>query len=247
MAVPETPYVWIGAKHFTVANRAPVGVVIHWSVTSDLTAIDNVFNGTREASAHYGVGDSLPVHQYVRERDIAWHAGDWAANQKYLGVEHVGGWGPDPTANPPSRATLENSAWLLAYFADKYGWGELRRGVNVFLHNQFTATMCPGNTDVAWLIARANEILRNGGPQIPTPEPDPEPTPEPAPEPTPEPDPVEPDPIEPDPEPTEPEQPTANPWQAILTALIRIAVLLHILTPERGQELIDNLGDHHDA
>ncbi|KOU04018.1 MULTISPECIES: N-acetylmuramoyl-L-alanine amidase [Streptomyces] len=48
-------------------------------------------NPAQKVSAHYVVrsGDGL-VAQCVREKDIAWHAGNWDWNTRSIGIEHEG-------------------------------------------------------------------------------------------------------------------------------------------------------------
>ncbi|MFE7535804.1 N-acetylmuramoyl-L-alanine amidase [Streptomyces rhizosphaericola] len=48
-------------------------------------------NPAQQVSAHYVVrsGDGH-VAQCVREKDIAWHAGDWDVNTRSIGIEHEG-------------------------------------------------------------------------------------------------------------------------------------------------------------
>ncbi|MFH8886108.1 N-acetylmuramoyl-L-alanine amidase [Streptomyces californicus] len=48
-------------------------------------------NPAQQVSAHYVVrsGDGL-VAQCVREKDIAWHAGNWDWNTRSVGIEHEG-------------------------------------------------------------------------------------------------------------------------------------------------------------
>ena len=148
--------IWKGSPNCNAGGNRPDKIVVHW-MCGTLAACDATFsNPGREASAHYGVGPD-EVHQYVREGDIAWHAGNGAANRTSIGIEHEGGPGW-----PPSKATLDRSAELMADIARRYGWGELTWMGNVFPHNHFSATSCPGDTDTAYLVAKANEILGNG-------------------------------------------------------------------------------------
>ncbi|WP_327332696.1 N-acetylmuramoyl-L-alanine amidase [Streptomyces anulatus] len=66
-------------------------VVIH--VAQQLfTPTAGIFrNPSKQVSAHYVVrsGDGH-VAQCVREKDIAWHAGNWSWNTRSIGIEHEG-------------------------------------------------------------------------------------------------------------------------------------------------------------
>lgn len=97
---------------------------------------------TREASAHYQVDRDGRIGQLVYDRDTAWHAGDWPANQTSIGIEHANislapEWGI-------SAATLDAGAHLVAAVCRRFSLGEPRWGVNVFPHQAFSATDCPG-------------------------------------------------------------------------------------------------------
>jgi len=48
-------------------------IVIHHAATTDFDGIGATFrNAARGTSAHYGIGRSNNVDQYVKEEDIAW-------------------------------------------------------------------------------------------------------------------------------------------------------------------------------
>lgn len=122
-------------------------------------------NPSRQASAHYVI-ENETVAQLVLESDTAWHCGNWWYNQRSISYELVG-----TTANPPSKATLDTCAGMMAEASRKYFDGaKLVLGENVMLHKMVSATSCPGTTDISYLIAKANEILGQGG-EAPAPEP----------------------------------------------------------------------------
>jgi N-acetylmuramoyl-L-alanine amidase len=73
-------------------------------------------NRARNTSAHYGLEDAV-VHQYVKEVDTAYAAGNWTVNQETINIEH--------SAQPgraPSDGTYENSAQIIAAAAKRYGF-----------------------------------------------------------------------------------------------------------------------------
>ncbi|MDU1051699.1 MAG: N-acetylmuramoyl-L-alanine amidase [Varibaculum cambriense] len=96
---------------------------------------------TRQASAHYQVEESGKIGQLVWDRDTAWHASNWAANQTSIGIEHANN---NLNAQTISPATLESGAHLVAAICKKYGLGRPQWGKNVFPHQRFAATDCPG-------------------------------------------------------------------------------------------------------
>jgi N-acetyl-anhydromuramyl-L-alanine amidase AmpD len=93
----KTPNFWAGRKGYR-----PEGVVIH-IMDGTLVGTDSWFaNPASLVSAHYGVGRTGEVHQYVKEEDTAWHAGRVDApvwklikpninpNLYTVGIEHEG-------------------------------------------------------------------------------------------------------------------------------------------------------------
>jgi len=163
-----TPAVeWKGSPNFyPQTNVAKLFATLHWMVGT-LRSTDQVFaSSTRKASATYGVGPS-GIHQYVAEKDYPFSDGNTYANQHTISIEHEGGY-LDGNGNrvSPSRATLDNSAALLADISRRHGWGPLVWGKNVFPHNHWVATACPGSTDYAYIINKANELLGNGAPPL---------------------------------------------------------------------------------
>lgn len=148
---------WKGCAHYSSTRYGEDWsvIVIHISERTSLSQIDSTFWGTREASAHYGVAPGQ-IHQYVGLNDTAWAVGNWEWNKRSVSIEHVG-----TTANPPSYATLDTSAQLMAALARSKGWRHLTMGDNVGIHKWYSSTSCPAGTDVNWLVAKANQYLGN--------------------------------------------------------------------------------------
>ena len=95
-------------------NNSIKYVILHW-IVGTLESADATFNNpTRLASAHYGVGDD-EIHQWVKESDTAWHAGNLMVNRQSIGIENEGG--PDL---PISEATYQTSAKLIADICKRY-------------------------------------------------------------------------------------------------------------------------------
>lgn len=127
-------------KHFTKGrggNKIQF-VVTHYNY-GDLT-VEGCYSvwQTREASAHYQVESSGRIGQLVWDGDTAWHAGNWAANQKSIGIEHAN------QGNSMTDACIENGAHLCAAICKYYGLGRPEWMVNVFPHCHFSSTSCPG-------------------------------------------------------------------------------------------------------
>ena len=100
---------------------------------------------TRAASAHYQVTSDGTVGQLVWDRDTAWHAGNWRANQASIGIEHA-----DCSRSPYriSGACLVSGAHLVAAVCRLSGRGRPEWGVNLFGHSDFAATECPASLAV---------------------------------------------------------------------------------------------------
>lgn len=126
--------------HFTKGRRGRTlqFTVIHYN-DGDLSVEDcySVWQ-SREASAHYQVASDGTVGQLVWDADTAWHAGNWDANCKSIGIEHAN------QGDSITDACLESGAHLLAAIHKFYGLGRPEWGVNVFPHCRFSATDCPG-------------------------------------------------------------------------------------------------------
>ena len=116
---------WAPANHanFKRANRpftSPITrIVIHTTETSYASAIRFFSHPGAEASAHYVIRSSDgAITQMVRERDIAWHAGNPRYNATSVGIEHEAfihdcSWYTD--------AMYQSSARLVAFLTRKYG------------------------------------------------------------------------------------------------------------------------------
>ncbi|OKI49599.1 N-acetylmuramoyl-L-alanine amidase [Micromonospora sp. CB01531] len=125
MSTDYGPAAWAPAYsgNYTVANRPSDYrinyVVIHVTQGSYAGSISWFQNPSAKVSAHYTFRSSDgAVTQSVREKDIAWHAGNWTYNTQSIGIEHEGyvddpGWFTD--------AMYRASAALTRNVANKYG------------------------------------------------------------------------------------------------------------------------------
>lgn len=132
--------IWMN-RHYTPGRAARLRAVVLHHNAGNLTTEDcwRVWQ-TREASAHYQVEANGTIGQLVRDRDTAWHAG--SANPYTIGIEHANNqYAPAWTI---SDATLENGAHLVAAICAVYQLGIPTWGVNVYPHQHFMNTGCPG-------------------------------------------------------------------------------------------------------
>lgn len=118
------PHRWVPASpsNFTAADRPtqyPVKkVVVHVTQETYKDTLKLFQDPRHKAAAHYLVRSADgKVAQCVRERDVAWHAGNWDYNTRSIGIEHEG-WIDDPTwfTDP----LYEQSARLTAAICDRY-------------------------------------------------------------------------------------------------------------------------------
>ncbi|MGH3086629.1 MAG: N-acetylmuramoyl-L-alanine amidase [Rubrobacteraceae bacterium] len=147
---------WYGAYsgNYSRANRPKSHrinkVVIHVVEGSWSSAINWFKDPRAKVSAHYTVRSSDGfIGQSVREKDIAWHAGNWPVNQTSIGIEHEG-YGDQPARWFTPRM-YNSSARLTAYLCRKYKI-PIRRAANtsqsgILAHRQATSTACPGQWD----------------------------------------------------------------------------------------------------
>ncbi|MGW2781387.1 N-acetylmuramoyl-L-alanine amidase [Streptomyces populi] len=116
---------WIPAtgSNYTASDR-PYSyeldyVIIHVTQASYVTTLSIFQNPQKKVSAHYLVRSADGhVTQCVRERDVAWHAGNWDYNTRSIGIEHEG-WIDRPAYF--TNALYEESARLTAAICDRYG------------------------------------------------------------------------------------------------------------------------------
>lgn len=130
---------WL-TKHYTSgrSGRRIEFTVIHYNM-GDLS-VQGCYDTwqTRAASAHYQVESSGRIGQLVHDGDTAWHAGNWDANCKSIGIEHAN------RGDSVTDECIESGAHLVAAIHRYYGLGRPQWGVNVFPHNRFSSTDCPG-------------------------------------------------------------------------------------------------------
>lgn len=132
---------WKHTDHYSI-NRGgnPVDrIVIHY-IVGTLAAADATFADPNSyVSAHYGIGEGS-VHQYVSELNTAWHAGNWAMNQRSIGIEHSA----DPD-RAPEESTYWSSISLCTRICKEYGLDPMRQIIG---HGSVVPTACPGTVNL---------------------------------------------------------------------------------------------------
>lgn len=162
-----SPNFYTGRKSYK-----PEAIVIH-IMQGTLYGTDSWFQSTlSKASAHYGIGKAGQVHQYVNEKDTAYHAGrinapTWnlikqTENGLYIspdyysvGIEHEG----DFTTEWTDEMYLASSNLISA--VSKRWDIPLDRQHVVGYHEIYSLKKCPGTAvDINKLIAMANNNLQ---------------------------------------------------------------------------------------
>lgn len=142
---------WIGSPNFDTARKPIDRIIIHWFGAGKLVGVDAQFQKANGTSAHYAIEDNN-IHQYVKEENVAYHAGVYAMNQRSIGIEHSA----EPN-RPASEDTYKNSALLVASIAKKYNIPLDR--THVLKHSEVKATQCCGTVDVDRIISLAKSNM----------------------------------------------------------------------------------------
>jgi N-acetylmuramoyl-L-alanine amidase len=167
---------FIKSPHFNTGRKGykPIAIVIHM-MEGTMDGTDSWFQDLRAVppvSAHYGIGKTGELHQYVCQEDTAWHAGivtspSWklikifdANKQTYIdpnlytfGIEHEGFEETDWT-----DATYQTSSQVIAGLAKKWNI-PLDRDHVIGHHEIYSQKTCPGKkVDLDKLVSLATQI-----------------------------------------------------------------------------------------
>lgn len=142
-------YALVGSHRYTPGRTHPIDrIVIHHNAGVRLTTeqVRDLWNTSREASAHYQVEADGTIGQLVNDVDTAWHAANADINARSIGIEHANISGAERWQI--SDQTIEQGAHLVAAICHAYNLGRPEWGKNVFPHSQYTGTSCPYQLDV---------------------------------------------------------------------------------------------------
>lgn len=141
---------WKGSPNKNDSSyRKPIDrVVLHWFGSGDIYSANARFqNDASDVSAHYGISDGL-IYQWVKEEEVAWHAGDFPMNQRSIGIEHDA-----TTTKNASEQTYQTAGQLLREICNRHNIPLDRE--HILKHSQVKPTQCPGTLDVDKIIAIA--------------------------------------------------------------------------------------------
>lgn len=160
--------VWKGSpNHYTGRNGYGVTHITLHIMVGYLTGTDSTFaSQSSQASAHYGIGATGEIHQYVSEANGSYSDANYVSNNSTISIEHEGGMAHGAVC---TQACIDASARLCADIARRYGWEKLwHDGLkgNVWLHREIPGTDHAACPDLAHnglpfqqVIDKANAIL----------------------------------------------------------------------------------------
>lgn len=160
--------IWKGSpNHYTGRQGYGVTHITLHIMVGYLAGTDSTFaNPSSQSSAHYGVGATGEIHQYVAETDGTYSDANYASNCSTISIEHEGGMADGAVC---TQACIDASARLCADIARRYGWKKLwhdgLRG-NVWLHREIPGTdhaacpdLAPNGLPFQQVIDKANNLL----------------------------------------------------------------------------------------
>lgn len=160
--------IWKGSpNHYTGRQGYGVTHITLHIMVGYLAGTDSTFaNPSSQSSAHYGVGATGEIHQYVAETDGSYSDANYASNCSTISIEHEGGMADGAVC---TQACIDASARLCADIARRYGWKKLwHDGLmgNVWLHREIPGTdhaacpdLAPNGLPFQQVIDKANNLL----------------------------------------------------------------------------------------
>jgi N-acetyl-anhydromuramyl-L-alanine amidase AmpD len=126
-------------------------IVIHTMVGTSASADSRFNNPTQKVSAHYGVLLNGKLWHWVDEDNTAYHAGDYAMNQRSIGIEHEDN-GDFNGVRPDALYTT--SASLVKDICTFYNIPIDRQ--HILRHSEVIATGCPDALDIDRIVREAS-------------------------------------------------------------------------------------------
>lgn len=160
--------IWKGSpNHYTGRQGYGVTHITLHIMVGYLAGTDATFaNSDSQASAHYGIGSTGEIHQYVSERDGSYSDANYMSSCSTISIEHEGGMSDGAVC---TQACIDASARLCADIARRYGWKKLwHDGLkgNVWLHREIPGTdhaacpdLAPNGLPYQQVIDKANNLL----------------------------------------------------------------------------------------
>lgn len=139
---------WKGSPNSQTRTQPIKQIVIHWFGVGTLESANNRFqNKSNQVSAHYGISKGR-VWQWVKESQMAYHAGNFSTNNQTIGIEHDA-----TTAHNLSEEDYQLSAQLVREIAKRHNLKISNK--TVIGHRSLKPTQCPGTIDINKIIKLA--------------------------------------------------------------------------------------------
>lgn len=142
-------------------NRLPIkNIIIHSTVSTVQQAINTFSSPNATTSAHYIIGDDGKLWVGLEEYEVGYHSGNYAMNQKSIGIEHE--W--------YSGMVISDALYLMSakLVADICKFYKLPcNSTTIKPHKEIVATGCPNLIDVNRIINSASQILAGTNPTNP--------------------------------------------------------------------------------
>ena len=139
-ATPEIQFYKCNSANYTSGRGGnPVTHIVVHNTSGKNTAEGAAFANCKYfnrnsvgASAQFFIDSGYTIWQSVAESDTAWHAGNWAMNQRSIGIEVC-------SAGVFTEAEIERLTWLVQHLMKKYNIPASR----VIRHYDVTGKKCP--------------------------------------------------------------------------------------------------------
>lgn len=137
------------------SNRVPIDrIIIHTMVGTWQAAAARFNNPVSKVSAHYGIKYTGEIIAWLEEYNVGYHAGDYAVNQRSIGIEHedMGNYN-----SPRPDALYSGSARLVADICKFYAIPCDRQ--HILGHREVHATACPDALDIDRIVRQAVSLM----------------------------------------------------------------------------------------
>lgn len=110
----------------------------------------------RDAAWHFSIAKDGRVYQHFAVDQMVWHGGSARAHQM-VGAEHEG-----VAGQPLTAAQRDASVALVRWLGAEWGWGTLKRRVNLWEHREVSdrVTQCPSGR-IPWAAYVSEEPMSN--------------------------------------------------------------------------------------
>ena len=158
-------------KNFTSGrSNNPIKYIILHTMAGYINNLASWFSDSKASvSAHYGIGMSGIIEQYVLDGNTAWQAGNWIVNQTSIGIEHEDLAKPDDASR--TLALYNSSAWLVAKLCRQYNipcklvnsdanFMPLESGILKHKQVAIHGTSCPDGLNCELIVSMASKLLQ---------------------------------------------------------------------------------------